>query len=89
MNNYIIQDSNNNALDTLYIMSSCKGGICSNSTLSWMGIYFQNKKNCKDFIFMPYPWVNFVNEFTKDNTFNIYPKWTQIYNTLTNKIMID
>ena len=98
---YIIQDNSNDALDTLYIMSSCKGGICSNSTLSWMGLYFQkerlknnnsennkqnNKQKCKDYIFMPYPWVNFINGYTKDNTSDIYPEWTQVYDTLTNTI---
>jgi hypothetical protein len=40
---YIIQDLNNTALDTLYIMSLCKGGITSNSTLSWMGLYLQKE----------------------------------------------
>jgi len=85
-NNYIIQDINNDALDTLYIMSSCKGGICSNSTLSWLGSYFQKNKN-KDYIFMPYPWVNFINGFTHDNTRDIYPKWCQIYDTINNNIL--
>ena len=94
--NYIIQDKNNDALDTLYIMKSCKGGICSNSTLSWVGAYFQHydntindntinnkNKNIKNgLIFMPYPWVNFVNGFTKDNIKNVYPEWTQIYDTI-------
>jgi hypothetical protein len=86
-NEYIIQDINNDALDTLYIMSSCKGGICSNSTLSWLGSYFQKNKNKnKDFIFMPYPWVNFIYGFTYDNTNDVYPKWCQIYDTITNDI---
>ena len=86
-NDYIIQDINNDALDTLYIMSSCKGGICSNSTLSWLGSYFQKNKNKnKDFIFMPYPWINFINGFTHDNTSDVYPKWCQIYDTIHNNI---
>ena len=84
-NEYIIQDINNDALDTLYIMSSCKGGICSNSTLSWLGSYFQKNKN-KDYIFMPYPWINFINGFTHDNTSDVYPKWCQIYDTINNNI---
>ena len=97
---YIIQDSNNTALDTLYIMSSCKGGISSNSTLSWLGIYFQknrksvsdndkDKDNDKKYIFMPYPWVNFINGFNKNNISDIYPKWSQIYDTITNKIIFN
>ena len=97
--NYIIQDKNNDAPDTLYIMKSCKGGICSNSTLSWLGAYFQqfkndetninNDKNYKNkLIFMPYPWVNFVNGFTHDNIKDVYPEWTQIYDTINNKLII-
>jgi hypothetical protein len=92
---YIIQDSNNDALDTLYIMSSCKGGIASNSTLSWIGLYFQknrkiennNEINPKDYIFMPYPWINFMNGYNKNNTIDIYPEWTQVYDTISNKII--
>ena len=90
--NYIIQDKTNDALDTLYIMKSCKGGICTNSTLSWLGAYFQQlenknniKKHNKDYIFMPYPWVNFVNGFINDNIKDVYPEWTQIYDTINNK----
>lgn len=97
--NYIIQDKNNDAPDTLYIMKSCKGGICSNSTLSWLGAYFQqfkndetninNDKNYKNkLIFMPYPWVNFVNGFIQDNIKDVYPEWTQIYDTINNKLII-
>lgn len=93
---YIIQEQNNSALDTLYIMKSCKGGICSNSTLSWLGAYFQQfenenenniKKHNKDYIFMPYPWVNFVIGFTRDNIKDVYPEWTQIYDTINNTFM--
>ena len=87
-NDYIIQDENNDALDTLYIMSSCQGGICSNSTLSWLGAYFQNKINNKEFIFMPYPWVQFIHGFNKENTIDVYPKWTQVYDTFTNKLIL-
>ena len=99
--NYIIQDKNNDALDTLYIMKSCKGSICSNSTLSWLGAYFQqfennetninnneNKNNKTKLIFMPYPWVNFINGFTQDNIKDVYPEWTQIYDTINNKLII-
>ena len=87
---YIIQDVKNDAIDTLYIMSSCYGGICSNSTLSWMGLYFQqqkNKNNNKEYCYMPYPWVQFINNFNHDNTKDVYPEWTQIYNTFTNLII--
>ena len=97
--NYIIQDKTNDALDTLYIMKSCKGGICSNSTLSWLGAYFQqlennenninnNEKNFNNkLIFMPYPWVNFVNGFINANIKDVYPEWTHIYDTINNNIL--
>lgn len=91
---YIIQDLNNNALDTLYIMSSCKGGISSNSTLSWMGLFFQKEiqkhkyEDNKEYMFMPYPWVKYIEGYNSDNTKDIYPKWSQIYDTNTNKIII-
>ena len=80
----------------------CKGGICANSTLSWLGAYFQNKKindkinekinekiNNGEFIFMPYPWVQFVIGYNKENTIDVYPKWSQVYNTFTNKLIIN
>ena len=91
---YIIQDLNNTALDTLYIMSSCKGGISSNSTLSWMAVYFQKERqrqkheDNKEYMFMPYPWVKYIEGYNAENTKDIYPKWSQIYDTITNKIII-
>jgi len=92
--NYIIQDKNNDALDTLYIMKSCKGGICSNSTLSWLGAYFQkisnnneNENNQTKLIFMPYPWVNFINGFTQNNIKDVYPEWAHVYDTINSKFI--
>uniref|UniRef100_A0A6C0HLW5 Alpha-1,2-fucosyltransferase n=1 Tax=viral metagenome TaxID=1070528 RepID=A0A6C0HLW5_9ZZZZ len=78
---YIIQDINDDELDTLYIMSSCAGGICSNSTLSWMGSYLQKPNALR---FMPYPWINFIYGFNHDNTIGIYPEWVCVYNTINN-----
>ena len=79
---YIIQDETNDGLDTLYIMSSCSGGICSNSTLSFMGSYFQKEKK-KETIFMPYPFVNFVEGFKAENLpLTMYPDWCTVYNTI-------
>jgi hypothetical protein len=89
-NTYILQDSKNDEMDTLYIMSSCKGAICANSTLSWLGAYFQKDKNMnkdKGFIFMPYPWINFINGYNKNNIMDVYPKWTQVYDITTNSLM--
>ena len=84
-------------------MSSCKGGISSNSTLSWMGLYFQTEKqkqkqkykniqqqkheDNKDYIFMPYPWINYSEGHNEDNTRDIYPHWVQLYDTIHNKII--
>lgn len=59
------------AYDTLVEMSSCCGAICTNSSLSWMGAYYQSepRKN----IYMPYPWLN-----SKVNTNDIYPEWASV-----------
>ena len=66
----VIYDNNNSRLDSLYYMSQCKGGICSNSTFSWWGAYCINNKN-SDLIFMPSKWQ------TKNITTqkNIVPSW--------------
>ena len=37
---------------------------------------------------MPYHWINFVYRFTQDNIKNVYPEWSQIYDTITNKIIV-
>jgi len=85
---YILQDETNDCLDTLYIMTQCCGGICSNSTLSWLGSYLQENKNInKNNIFMPYPWVNFINGFNENNIKDVYPDWTTIYDTRINTVM--
>jgi len=85
---YIIQDKSNNDMDTLYIMSSCCGAICSNSTLSYMGSLLQKNPKKKEHIYMPYPFVNFIDGFNRTNiTTNMYPEWCSIYNTLNNRII--
>lgn len=87
VNNYILQDKSNDELDTIYIMSRCIGGICSNSTLSWMGTYFQENKN-KERIFIPHPWIkNEQLDFTNDILWDVYPDWATIYDTENNKIL--
>ena len=79
---YIIQDRSNDGLDTLYIMASCCGAICSNSTLSFMGALFQKEKK-KETIFMPYPFVNFVDGFNAENLpLSMYPEWCTVYDTI-------
>jgi hypothetical protein len=56
--------------DTLYEMSCCVGAICANSSLSWLGAYYQKppRKN----IFMPSPWIK-----TKLDA-EIYPDWVRV-----------
>ncbi len=85
--NYTIQDKSNNDIDTLYIMSRCQGAICSNSTLSFMGALFQPNKS-KSHIFMPYPFVNFINGFDETKLkLDMYPEWCSVYNTLNDTII--
>jgi hypothetical protein len=50
-NEYFIDESNNR-LHTLYYISKCKGGICSNSTFSRIGAYFIKNRD-KRLIFYP------------------------------------
>jgi len=83
---YTIQDSSDIDIDTLYIMASCCGGICANSTLSFMGSVFQKKK---DNIYMPYPFVDFIYGFNETNIkTDMYPKWANIYDTKQNKFIV-
>jgi predicted esterase YcpF (UPF0227 family) len=82
---YIVQDKSDDDVNTLYIMMSCKGAICANSSLSWIGSYLQ-KDDLN--IYMPYPWVNLNTEFTHDKIIEIYPKYVKLYNTITNKEII-
>ena len=49
--NYMI-DKSKNRLETLYYITQCKGGICSNSSFSRIGAYFIGNRN-KDLIFYP------------------------------------
>jgi hypothetical protein len=41
-------------IDTLYLMSQCKGCICANSSFSWWGAYFNPNRR----IYMPSKWFN-------------------------------
>ena len=74
--NNTIYDNNTSRIDSLYYMSKCKGGICANSTFSWMGAYCIEHKN-KDLIFMPKQWVG---EVYSEEMAEIYPDWATIVN---------
>lgn len=41
-------------VDTLYLMSQCKGAICANSSFSWWGAYLNPNRP----IYMPSKWYN-------------------------------
>jgi len=45
---------NESEINTLYLMSQCKGAICANSSFSWWGAYLNPTRP----IFMPSKWYN-------------------------------
>lgn len=59
------------AFDTLKEMASCAGGICANSSLSWMGAYYQAEPRSN--IYMPDQWI-VPNPIPLD----IYPDWATV-----------
>ena len=73
INHIIYQKENDTPYNTLFIMSQCFGGICSNSTLSWMGAYLAHL-NGKTKLYMPDKWLNKNKEYYE----GIYPKWVNI-----------
>jgi hypothetical protein len=66
-------------LDVLIEMSNCTGGICANSSLSWLGGYFQKEPRGK--IFMPSVWMKSVD-------YNgVYPCWSTIIDINSGEIV--
>ena len=65
---------NLNELETMALMSLCKGGaVCSNSTFSWWGAFLgaHEKRNT---VFVPKKWINI-----KDDMSDLFPKeWIQV-----------
>ena len=74
------QTQDDNPYNTLYIMSQCEGGICANSTLSWMGAYLLHLKN-KTELYMPSKWGNKIDGLADNHYIEIYPSWAILKDT--------
>jgi hypothetical protein len=70
---YRISDKSS-SIDVLREMAACNGAICANSSLSWLGAFFQKPRGK---IFMPNKWMN-NDKF--DEWGNVFPKWATIVN---------
>jgi hypothetical protein len=66
---YVLSDKTDQ-LEVLVEMANCEGGICANSSFSWLGAFFQDKSVGKRF--MPSVWAN-----GSDCT-GVYPKWATV-----------
>jgi len=63
------------SLDVLKEMASCVGGICANSSLSYLGAFFQKPRGS---IYMPNVWMKNISR----NQFNdFYPLWATVVET--------
>lgn len=61
-------------LTVLKEMAECSGGVCANSSLSYLGAFFQRKPRGK--IFMPDIWM--MNT-PKKQMVGFYPSWATVY----------
>jgi hypothetical protein len=57
--------------DTLIEMANCAGGICANSSFSWLGGFFQGDTRGK--VYMPSVWFKGKPEYS-----GFYPSWVNI-----------
>lgn len=57
--------------DTLVEMANCSGGICANSSFSWLGGYFQKER--RRIVCMPSKWLNMDIPTT-----DLYPSWATV-----------
>jgi hypothetical protein len=53
-------------IDSLYLMSRCKGGICANSSFSWWGAFLNRNR----ILTLPSKWFNDPELFTNGYYFN-------------------
>ena len=74
---YILSDKTDQ-LEILIEMANCEGGICANSSFSWMGAFFQDKSVGKRF--MPSVWLNGID------CSGVYPKWATVVDTRISNI---
>jgi hypothetical protein len=61
-------------LAVLKEMAECSGGICANSSLSYLGAFFQRKPRGK--VFMPDIWMTTV---PKKQMVSFFPSWATVY----------
>jgi hypothetical protein len=59
--------------DTLVEMANCSGGICANSSLSWLGAFFQRTPRTD--VYMPSMWANTTTGW---DTADVYPSWATV-----------
>jgi len=67
--------SANSSLDVLKGMISCSGGICANSSLSWLGGFFQKPRGV---IVVPSEWMKGVS---RNQLNGFYPSWASVVET--------
>lgn len=75
---YSISDKQDQ-VDALIEMANCAGGICANSSFSWLGGLFQGDKREK--VFMPSIW------FKGRDCRGIFPSWATVIDIYTGKII--